>query len=150
VIRTVDANKFLLAAVNAGLPAERAIVCVVGTEDGQFSVDDSCDECQFVKTLLLGDGGEQFCAPAGGPGTELKKLLAGWPFYITALPDCPCNARAAEMDRQEQQSPGWCEANIDTIVGWLREQAEARGLSFLDVAGRMLVRRAIRNARRNA
>ena len=85
-----------------------------------------------------------------GPGAELKKLLAGWPFYITALPDCPCNARAAEMDRQEQQSPGWCEANIDTIVGWLREQAEARGLPFLDVAGRMLVRRAIRNARRNA
>jgi hypothetical protein len=54
------------------------------------------------------------------------------------------------MDRQEQQTPGWCEANLDTIVGWLREQAEARGLPFLDLAGRMLVRRAIANARRNA
>jgi hypothetical protein len=49
----------------------------------------------------------------------------------------------------DQQGVEWCEANIDTIVSWLREQAEARGLPFLDVAGRILVRRAIRNARRN-
>jgi hypothetical protein len=82
-----------------------------------------------------------------GPGTELKKLLAR--FGIVAAPDCSCNARAAEMDRQEQQTPGWCEANIDLIVGWLREQAEARGLPFLHAAGRMLVRRAIRNARKS-
>jgi hypothetical protein len=44
----------------------------------------------------------------------------------------------------------WCEANIDTIVGWLREEAEKRGLPFLDVVGRLLVRRSIRNARRAA
>jgi hypothetical protein len=84
-------------------------------------------------------------APTHGPGTELKKLLAT--VGITATPDCSCNARAAEMDRQ---GCDWCEANLDTIVGWLREQAEARGLMFLDVAGRMLVRRAIANARRKA
>jgi hypothetical protein len=80
-----------------------------------------------------------------GPGTELKKLLAA--VGITATPDCSCNAHAAEMDRQ---GCDWCEANIDTIVGWLREQAHARGLPFLDAAGRMLARRAIRNARKNA
>jgi hypothetical protein len=51
------------------------------------------------------------------------------------------------MDRQGIE---WCEGNIDTIVGWLREQAEARGLPFLDVAGRLLVRRAIANARKAA
>jgi len=83
--------------------------------------------------------------PTHGPGTELKKLLAR--VGITATPDCACNARAAEMDRQGVE---WCEANIDTIVGWLREQAHARGLPFLDIAGRMLVKRAISNARRNA
>jgi len=80
-----------------------------------------------------------------GVGTELKKLLAA--FGITATPDCPCNARAAEMDAR---GPDWCEANIDMIVGWLREQAAERGLPFLDAAGRLLVRRAIRNARQNA
>jgi hypothetical protein len=51
------------------------------------------------------------------------------------------------MDRQGVE---WCEGNLDTIVGWLREQAEARGLPFLYLAGRLLVRRAIANARRNA
>lgn len=82
-------------------------------------------------------------APIGhGPGTELKKLLAR--VGIVATPTCSCNARAAEMDRQGVE---WCEANIDTIVGWLREQATDRGLPFLDAAGRMIVRRAIRNAR---
>jgi len=79
------------------------------------------------------------------PGTELKKLLAGWPFYITASPDCSCNARAAEMDRQGVE---WCQANIETIVGWLREQATARGLPFFKAAARLLVRRAIANARK--
>ena len=83
--------------------------------------------------------------PTNGPGTELKKLLAR--VGITSTPDCACNARAAEMDRQGVE---WCEANLDTIVGWLREQAEARGLPFLDVAGRLLVRRAIANARKAA
>ena len=86
--------------------------------------------------------------PTHGPGTELKKLLAR--VGIVAADSCPCNARAAEMDRREQETPGWCEANLDTIVGWLREQAEARGLPFLDVAGRLLVRRAISNARKAA
>jgi len=82
-------------------------------------------------------------AEASLPGTELKKLLAK--VGITATPDCACNAHADEMDRQGVE---WCEANLDTIVGWLREQAEARGLPFLDLAGRMLVRRAISNARK--
>jgi hypothetical protein len=78
-------------------------------------------------------------------GTELKKLLAT--VGITATPNCSCNARAYEMDRQ---GADWCESNLDTVVGWLREEAEKRGLPFLDVAGRLLVRRAIRNARRAA
>lgn len=43
-----------------------------------------------------------------------------------------------------------CEQRIDEIVGWLREEAGKRGLPFLDIAGRMLVKRAIRNARRAA
>jgi hypothetical protein len=44
----------------------------------------------------------------------------------------------------------WCERNIDTIVGWLREEATKRKLPFVDIAGRLLVKRAIRNARKTA
>jgi len=82
---------------------------------------------------------------ANGPGNELKKLLAR--IGITASPQCRCNKRAALMNAR---GCDWCEANIDTIVGWLREEAKKRGLPFLDAAGKMLVRRAIHNARTEA
>ena len=81
--------------------------------------------------------------PTRGPGTELKKLLAT--VGITATPDCSCNARARTMD---ERGCDWCEEHIDEIVGWLREEAGRRTLPFVDAAGRMLVRRAIRNARK--
>lgn len=84
-------------------------------------------------------------AAARGPGSELKKLLAR--VGIKASPNCSCNAKVAEMNRQGVE---WCQANIDTIVGWLREEAGKRRLPFLDVAGRLLVKRAIRNARKDA
>jgi hypothetical protein len=82
-----------------------------------------------------------------GPGTELQKLLARWPFRIVASKSCSCNAKARTMDAN---GCDWCDANIDTIVGWLREEAGKRRLPFLDVAGRLLVKRAIRNARKDA
>lgn len=80
-----------------------------------------------------------------GPGWHLKKLLRS--FGIVATANCSCNARARTMDAN---GCDWCEANLDEIVGWLREEAARRGLPFLDAAGRMLVRRAIANARRQA
>jgi hypothetical protein len=87
--------------------------------------------------------------PAGGPGTELKKLLAGWPFYITSSPDCSCNRVAREMDAwgaDECEKP----ERVDYVLAALRDNAAKRGLPFLDAVGRMLVRRAIKNARREA
>jgi len=80
----------------------------------------------------------------GGPGTEIKKILAGWPLYITATQNCPCQKHAAQMDAW---GPDECERRMDEIVGWLRVEAKRRGLPFLDAAGRVLVRRAIQKAR---
>lgn len=81
--------------------------------------------------------------PASGPGTELKKLLQL--VGIKASPTCSCNARAATMDRNGCE---WCEEHLAEIVGWLREEAAKRGLPFLDGVGKLLVRRAISNARK--
>jgi hypothetical protein len=82
---------------------------------------------------------------ARGPGTEMKKLLAGWPLYIESTDNCPCNRHAAQMDAWGADE---CERRMDEIVGWLRAEAASRGLPFLDIAGRVLVRRAIGQARR--
>lgn len=78
-----------------------------------------------------------------GPGTELKKLLTK--VGIRASPNCSCNAKARIMD---ERGCDWCDENIDTIVGWLRDEATKRKLPFVDLAGRLIVKRAIRNARR--
>lgn len=101
-----------------------------------YAIDASHEECPLGMLSAVP-------VTRGNPGAELKKILAR--FGIATAPGCACNARATEMDRQ---GVDWCEANVDTIVGWLREQAQARGLPFLDAAGRMLVRRAIHNARK--
>jgi len=79
--------------------------------------------------------------PGGGAGTELVKLLRR--FWI---PKCRrCLQRALEMDRR---GPDWCEQNLETILGWLREGAEKRKLPFSQTIARLMVRRAIANARR--
>lgn len=132
--------------VERGYTLAEVMPCVSSRDGDIFSIDITHPSYPMVTRV------PPFAAqpPSTAPGTELKRLLAGWPFFIASSPDCACNARAAEMDRQEQETPGWCEANIDTITGWLREQATARGLPFIDAAGKMLIRRAIKQARKNA
>jgi hypothetical protein len=82
----------------------------------------------------------------GGPGTELKALLKR--VGIVASPGCSCNTRAKLMDANELKEPGWCENNLETICDWLQEEATKRKLPFLRMAGKILVRKAIRNARK--
>lgn len=126
-----------------GYTLDEVMPCVVAQNGDEWTID--VDHSAYPRTPKPGHEPPQpVPPPAHGPGTELKKLLAK--VGITATPDCWCNDRAAEMN---SRGCDWCEANVDTIVGWLREQAHARGLPFLDAAGRMLVRRAIRNARKS-
>lgn len=77
-------------------------------------------------------------------GTELKALLAT--MGIKASSNCACNKRALTMDIN---GCDWCEENIDIIVGWLREEAEKRNLPFVDIMGKILVKKALKNARKN-
>jgi hypothetical protein len=78
-----------------------------------------------------------------GPGTELKRLLAR--FGIHPTPGCNCDARAEIMD---SEGPDWCAENLDIIVGWMREEAERRKLFFSKRAAGVLVKTAIRRARK--
>jgi hypothetical protein len=133
-------SHFEARCIERGYTLDEVMPCVVSQQGDEWTIDVEHPAYPRVSRLQ-----EPVGPPAHGPGTELKKLLAR--VGIVATPDCSCNARAAEMDRQ---GCDWCEQNVDTIVGWLREQAEARGLPFVDLAGRLLVRRAIGNARKAA
>lgn len=83
---------------------------------------------------------------AGGPGSELKRMLAAYPG-ISSGHCCKCNARASLMD---ENGCDWCLANTDEIVGWLREEHARRKLPipFSGLLAGKLVRLAVRNARK--
>lgn len=81
----------------------------------------------------------------GGAGTELKKLLRLVGIHATR--NCSCNAKALTMDARGTE---WCAENIETIVGWLKEEAGKRGLPFMVMPAKILVRRAIANAHKKA
>lgn len=105
-----------------------------------------CEACGYsadcIKTLPLKRKCDQRRQAPGMAGTYLKVLLSRFGIKPSA---CRCNKRALHMNAMGND---WCEQNIETIVEWLKEEASARGLPFLRTVGRMLVRRAISNARR--
>jgi hypothetical protein len=130
-----------------GYTVDEVRACIVSEDGDQITVDETHSSYpRTPKPGFVPPTPTPSPAPARGPGTELKKLLKR--IGIVAAPNCSCNARAKRMDVEEAREPGWCEAHLDEIVGWLREEAEKRGLPFLDMAGRLLVRRAISLARR--
>jgi hypothetical protein len=134
-------------AAERGYALDEIMACVVSQNGDEWTIDvDHPAYPRHVKPGFVPPQPEP-PPPSHGPGTELKALLAGWPFYIVSSPTCKCNARARYMD---EKGCDWCESpeGMAEIMGFLRESAEERGLPFLDVAGRMLVRRAIANARK--
>jgi len=131
--------------VERGYALADVMPCVVSQYGDYFVVDIASP---FYPKETREAATEPLAKPNSGPGTELKKLLAGWPFYITSSPDCSCNRVAREMDAW---GPDECERpeRIDYILAAMKQNAEKRGLPFIDAAGRFLIRRAIKNARKN-
>lgn len=115
-------------------PPKQANICLLGRFNGLVT-DGMCRRC-----IRDGLNNEKNCAA----GTELKNLIKKW-LKIEPTESCACNDRARIMDLNGCE---WCAQNIDIIVGWLREEALKRQLPFADIAGKILVKRAIANARR--
>lgn len=152
---TCDRASLIARCRQRGYSLDEVMPCVVAQDGRRWTIDETHPAYPAARrdgNAFRGlDGGPPKPpqkAVGHGPGTELKKLLSR--VGIRATPTCACNRRANQMDAAEAREPGWCEAHLDTIVGWLREEAEKRRLPFVDAAGRLLVRRAIRNAKRAA
>lgn len=85
-----------------------------------------------------------------GPGTELILILAG-PMWkrigIRITTGCKCRKHAATMN---EQGPKWCVENIVIIVKWLKHEHSHQRIRmpFSNVMATMLIRTAIRRARR--
>ncbi|CAB4169273.1 hypothetical protein UFOVP898_58 [uncultured Caudovirales phage] len=71
-----------------------------------------------------------------GPGSVLHRVLES--MGIESLPGCKCLQRKTIMDQwgwEECQKP----ERVNEIVGWLKEEAEARGLPFVTVVARAAI-----------
>jgi hypothetical protein len=127
-----------------GYTLDEVMPCVVAQDGDQWTID--TEHPAYPRHPKPGCE-QPSPPPSSGPGTELSKLLKR--FGIEPTPTCQCRAKAAEMDAW---GPDECEKpeRIEEVVAVMRAEAETRGLPFIDVAGRLLVRRAILNARRAA
>jgi hypothetical protein len=101
-----------------------------------------CPICRFANHEAVKDAPQR---RQGGPGTELSAMLSWW--GIAADASCSCKQRANLMDAY---GADWCAAKLETIVGWLKEEAERRGLPFVAWLARGMVRKAIKRAKAKA
>jgi len=125
-----------------GYTLDEVMPCVVSQDGDEWTID--VDHPAYPRVSRMP---EPAPIPTSGPGTELSKLLKR--FGIEPTPTCQCRAKQQEMDQwgcDECSKP----ERIEEVVKVMREEAAARGLPFLDIAGRLLVRRAISNARKAA
>lgn len=140
---TCHKNHLIARCNSRGYSLEEVMPCVAAQEGNQWTVDETHPAYPRERRPAR----KTPVPPVPhGPGTELKALLKK--VGIVASPGCSCNTRAKLMDANELKEPGWCEANIETICDWLQEEATKRKLPFLRLAGKILIRKAIRNAKR--
>jgi len=101
---------------------------------------------------LLGDAPEKFLRNLfpktieenpNGPGTVLSQMIKSVGIVMTQ--GCSCKRHAIEMN---DRGNDWCENNVDTIIGWLREEAKKRKLPFMDSLGKIIVNRAIKKSKK--
>jgi len=123
-----------------GYSLQEVMPCVVAQDGDEWTID--VDHWAYPREPKPG-----FIPPqvSYGPGSELSKLLKR--FGIEPTPTCQCRTKAAQMNAwgcDECAKP----ERIEEVVAVMREEAKARSLPFLDAAGRLLVRRAISNARK--
>lgn len=81
---------------------------------------------------------------AGGVGTELSRLLKK--FGISAKEEgCSCRHKSKLMDKRGVL---WCENHVGEIMGYMRDNARKMKIPFFAMPAKMLIRQAIKNAKR--
>ncbi len=108
--------------------------------DDGTAVTIKCNVCGFILTGPFRGGLIKECAEHQdvSPGTALRHLIKA--IGIVPTSTCECNSRMAEMNNR---GPDWCREHINTIAGWMRSEAIAQNLVFLESQARWLVVLAI-------
>jgi hypothetical protein len=78
-----------------------------------------------------------------GAGTILSGMIAS--LGIKSTSNCACRKHAIEMN---ENGNDWCEANMNEILGWLKEESNKRGLPFIEAIAKIMVAKSIKKSRR--
>lgn len=78
-----------------------------------------------------------------GPGSILASMFSA--IGIKSSPTCSCRRHALEMNARGIE---WCEENLDTICGWLKEECKKRSIPYVDAVARMVVNKAINKSKK--
>ncbi len=145
---TVHKDYLIIRCQQRGYLLEDVMPCVIKQDGDIWVVDvdhpaypkpkeENYDHPSYKKI----DDAEMYEKLGKGVGTELKKILS-W-FNINSSPNCSCNRKAKYMNDKGVE---WCKNNIDTIVAWLKEEAEKRHLPFFAYAAKKIIKIAIYRA----
>lgn len=125
-------------------PADGACPCTIdGRDIKEHAEAGDCPKGFYGQAGTTTPAAAKASPPRAAAGTELKKMLKR--LGIAPSKDCLCNEMADAMDINP---PAWSMENIEIIVDVMRSEAAKRGLPFIGTVGRLLVRRAVRNAQR--
>jgi hypothetical protein len=78
-----------------------------------------------------------------GPGSILANMFSM--LGIKSSPTCSCRKHALEMNVKGIE---WCENNMETILGWLKDESEKRKIPFVKTLAQMVVTKAINKAKK--
>lgn len=132
-----DKRFFIERCEQRGYDVKNVMDCVVSKNGDEWEID--IDHPKYPKKNHLDIR----------PGTELKKLLSNIGIKSNDGPNgCGCSDRAKHIDYMEQVDPGWTERNIEQVIDWMQEEAKKRKLPFIRVAAKVLVKLAIRRAKK--
>jgi len=137
MIITTHKKYLLFRCAERGYSIEEVMSCVISQDGDNWTIDTSHPSYPSYPKA-------QKVEIESGVGTELKKLLKT--IGITSSPTCACNARAKTMNENGIQ---WCEDNKNTILVWLKEEANKRNLPFSSYLATGLVNLAIKKAKKS-
>lgn len=126
---------FEARCLQRGYTLPEVMPCVVSRQGDTWTVDENHPAYPRTKRPAI----------TSGPGSELAKLLSR--VWIQKTSSCSCEQMGKKMN---MWGPDECEKphRMQEIVDTLKRSAADRGLPFIESVARLIVRRAIRNARR--
>lgn len=137
MIITTNKNFFLARCSERHYSLEEVSECIISKNDDQWTID--TDHPKYPK--IPKDISQSIIDNSEGAGKELKILLSY--IGLKSSENCSCNAKAQIMNRMGIK---WCKDNIDTIMTWLKSEAEKRHLPFSDIIAKKIIQLAIYRA----